>query len=270
MFRRTRGFGSSVDPASIPSATSIRRGFREGRTTRPYTSAPAPRSLAPSPTMDYDPIGQDLSYGQPKTPTITERPLPFGEYDPTGQDFTGRQLPDFSSPEAKPMPTQLGTYGQAPDTVGESRTIPQPFGSDYPDQGSAMQAFKAHIKGMPTEADYGGGWAGKLGAAMVGGATGWQQGAGAGYEAARAVRRRPYQEALQDWQTRGGGLAQLADIETKEAQARADHALAVREQNMAEVTAMAKADADIGQARYYHAQAAVEGTETLQNPESGS
>ena len=270
MFRRTRGFGSSVDPASIPSATSIRRGFREGRTTRPYTSAPAPRSLAPSPTMDYDPIGQDLSYGQPKTPTISERPLPFGEYDPTGQDFTGRQLPDFSSPEAKPMPTQLGTYGQAPDTVEESRTIPQPFGSDYPDQGSAMQAFKAHIKGMPTEADYGGGWAGKLGAAMVGGATGWQQGAGAGYEAARAVRRRPYQEALQDWQTRGGGLAQLADIETKEAQARADHALAVREQNMKELETEGQYVERLSSARLNDANSYAVGKEVIKNPDGST
>lgn len=199
---------------------------------------PTPGARTTGPITPYDPLASTVGFpaiqgqrAEPPTqqPPRTVSPTEWGQTAGPREDEYSRVTAPTGGPTGILTERDIGP--QASDTVPEDRSgkIPQPFLGEYPEQGTAMQAFKAHVEAMPSMGDYEGGFWSKLGAGLVGASTGWEQGGAEGYKAAREMRYDPYNVAMQQWQAQGSGLAQLADIETKEREAQAAHMLASRE-----------------------------------------
>ena len=79
--------------------------------------------------------------------------------------------------------------------------------------GEAMNKFYEHVQNVPQREDYQPGIFGKIVAGLAGTSAGWQGGAGAGIKTAQSVIRRPYEQAVEEYEMKGQGLKQAADIE---------------------------------------------------------
>jgi len=79
--------------------------------------------------------------------------------------------------------------------------------------GEAMEKFYSHVQNVPRQEDYGPGILGRITAGLAGVSSGWQQGAGAGIKTSQAVLRRPYEQAVEEYEMKGQGLKAAADIE---------------------------------------------------------
>jgi len=114
----------------------------------------------------------------------------------------------FDDTTGPPDPTQTP---EAPNNewgsyLSEMRDI-------YTKQGPAMGAYQEHLGNIP-QYQKPGGWH-KFGSALVGAATGLQQGAGAGWKAGQEALHLPYQRAMDEWGTKEQALGRQADIEDK-------------------------------------------------------
>jgi hypothetical protein len=76
-----------------------------------------------------------------------------------------------------------------------------------------MDTYKAYLRNVPSRADTKIGKIGGLLAGIAAGAEGWNRGAGAGLMVGRSIIDRPYQRKVEDYNTKGGNLKELADLE---------------------------------------------------------
>lgn len=76
-----------------------------------------------------------------------------------------------------------------------------------------LDTFNQHVAQMPTFEQYAPSKLRRAAGAIGGFATGYRQGAGAGFDVADKIVRAPYNNALQDWQRKGQNLAQAANTE---------------------------------------------------------
>lgn len=72
-----------------------------------------------------------------------------------------------------------------------------------------FNAYLEHIRNMPTQEDFNPSLGRKIGAGLVGFATGLNNPA-AGYAASEQILRSPYNRALEEWSAKGGALKNLA------------------------------------------------------------
>jgi hypothetical protein len=104
----------------------------------------------------------------------------------------------------------------------------------YTRQGPSVQAYEEHMKNIP-QYQKPGGWH-RFGSALVGAATGLQQGAGAGFAAGQEALNLPHRRAMEEWSTKEKGLGRQAELEEK--------ATGGKLKYMSEVRALAKDQKD--------------------------
>jgi len=97
----------------------------------------------------------------------------------------------------------------------------------YTRQGPSTQAYEEHMKNIP-QYQKPGGWH-RFGSALVGAATGLQQGAGAGWKAGQEALNLPHQRAMEEWSTKEQGLGRQAELEDKSTGRRLSFMKEVRE-----------------------------------------
>ena len=78
-----------------------------------------------------------------------------------------------------------------------------------------LEEYKKHIGSQPRKEEHQLNKFGKLLAGVAGVAEGYNRGVGSGIETGIGLMERPYRSALEDWERRGTGLKEKADIEVK-------------------------------------------------------
>lgn len=81
---------------------------------------------------------------------------------------------------------------------------------------SGLDKFKQHLNTQPDRKDLQLGKWGKLLSGIAGTAAGYTGGAREGINVGTSLLNRPYAEAMEDWQTKGGRLKELSDLERVE------------------------------------------------------
>lgn len=171
--------------------------------------------------MPYDFGGySDFDWGSLGVPNEEEDNNNFDLGSFTNNDFSGNSLssflgglnkisnPSLSSPASFDIPGSNPNFG--------SSQIP----NQIPNQGpspdstpSAMDEFRQHIEDMPTRGDYKPGLWRTLGGMGLAAGTAYSQGPAAGYKVGRSFLDEPYNNAVQDWSSKGKALEKLSDDE---------------------------------------------------------
>jgi hypothetical protein len=130
----------------------------------------------------------------------------------------------FNDTMTNPMPSQTQSPTQPGNEWGgylsEMRDL-------YTKQGPSQQAYEQHLQNLP-QYEKPGGWH-RFGSALVGAATGLQQGAGAGWKAGQEALNLPHQRAMEEWSTREQGLGRQAEMEDKSTARKLSYMKEVRE-----------------------------------------
>jgi hypothetical protein len=154
--------------------------------------------------MDIARIIEDDDSGGGMAPDFFTRSYQRRKASPSVADPLKYAGADFGSEET-PVTSMQQTW-RPPN----SRSNRYEF-SDEP--GPATKDYLKHIQSAPTHEQYSPSIWHRLSAGLVGGVTGGQQGAAAGYKTAQGVLETPYQRAVQDYELKGQGLEAAAKIE---------------------------------------------------------
>lgn len=137
-------------------------------------------------------------------------------------------------------PPGLGNMPTASSVIAPSVTAPAVSPINPPDTNIGriptpeIDAYKEYLRSQPNRGDYQRNKLGKLLAAVAGIAEGSQRGVGAGLAINRNIVDRPYAQAVEDWQGKGGRLKELAGIEVAEEARNREIAEAQRKANLEE------------------------------------
>jgi len=141
-------------------------------------------------------------FGMPnQTPSVQNRMM--SQSNPWREEI-------FNDTMTNPMPSQT----QAPQSPGnEWGSYLSEMKDLYTRQGPSQQAYEQHLQNLPQYQKPG--KMHRLGSVLVGAATGFQSGAGAGWQAGQEALNLPHRRAMEEWATREQGLGRQAEMEDK-------------------------------------------------------
>ena len=129
------------------------------------------------------------------------------------QDDNFEATPYLSSRRIAPLASRLpGSKYQDPNAEKGAADYRSEIDKLY-GTGEAMEKFYSHVQNTPRPEDYGPGILGRITAGLAGASSGYFGGAGQGIGVAQKVLRRPYEQAVEQYELKGQGLKAAADIE---------------------------------------------------------
>lgn len=156
-------------------------------------------------------------------PTITGfggGTIPIGGQKPMG---AGPFIPPASSPAILPTNTPLNPPATGQTQIQKAQQSPV-----------GLDEYRTFLGNQPRREDYQLNKWGKLLAGIAGSAEGYNRGVREGINVGKGLLDRPYEEAKEDWQTKGGRLKELYELgRTERGEARAEEELGIKKSDLA-------------------------------------
>ena len=134
----------------------------------------------------------------------------------------------FQQPAVQPMNTSAITQPEAEQESPFLRAL-----SRFQGGGQSTAAYKQHLGSMPNYQDYAPSKTRRFGAALAAAAGGFNN-VGQGLAIGEQIRDAPYKSALGEWQLKGAGLKEQADIERDDVKSQIEYIKRIQEQQQKE------------------------------------